>query len=318
MLRVFLSLLAVRQCVADVTWRAIGCENWSFQGKTMDQMWDNSVAMTTQAQSQIDAIPTRPSFKYTEAQKIAAANAEFMFGVKFTNHVGLNSAGQATMSTARAMYDDVRGGLEGTLAGLDVNNAFLFCGSNGLVKKSIPDYIGGPSPIWHAEIVDESEGDDKKPTEHITLSYITPSSPEPCTEGAEQSYAGKTFTATQVIGDTRTDFVGIILCPNVWENDGLKVFATLDEGYGAEKEAPNQYPYIGHYNSISGTLLHEMVHVVGRVRENKKWEDPGVGFKLATKLAKDSQTTALINPDTYRIFAEMSMSPATRWGMPNA
>lgn len=37
------------------------------------------------------------------------------------------------------------------------------------------------------------------------------------------------------------------------------------------------------------------------------------GFDKCVNLADKNQAAALINPDNYRIFAEMSMSPATRW-----
>ena len=33
-------------------------------------------------------------------------------------------------------------------------------------------------------------------------------------------------------------------------------------------------------------------------------------------LAKNNQAQALVNPDNFRVFAEMVTSPDTRWGIP--
>ncbi|RYP75285.1 hypothetical protein DL769_003840 [Monosporascus sp. CRB-8-3] len=320
MFRASLSFLAFQQSLAAVTWRAIGCDGWTFKGKSMDEIWDNAVLMTTQAQSQIDAIPTRLG-RFNNLQRRAGANAEFMFGVDFNKITGLGSAGSATMGTAKTMYSDIQKGLQGTLDNLDVGNAYLFCGANGLTKSPIPGYRD-PGPIWHAEVEIDLPGEDPekidKVTEYILLSFAADRTAEqPCAEPGED-YAGKTFTAAQRIGEAEEQFVGIILCPNRWEERRLKVFPTLDQGFTAEVSGENKYPYAGDYNSISGSLLHEMTHVVGRVRDNKKYQDENrIGFKAAIKLARDDQPAALTNPDTYRIFAEMSMSPSTKWGQPN-
>ncbi|RYP81601.1 hypothetical protein DL770_005852 [Monosporascus sp. CRB-9-2] len=322
MFRASLSFLAFQQSLAAVTWRTIGCDGWTFKGKSIDAIWDNAVLMTTQAQSQIDAIPTRMRMGgFNDLQKRAGANAEFMFGVNFNRFTGLGSAGLATMRTAKTMYSDIQKGLQGTLDNLDVGNAYLFCGANGLTKSPIPEYRD-PGPIWHAEVeIDlpgENPGEIDRVTEYILLSFAANrEAGEPCAEPG-QNYAGKTFTATQRIGEVEEQFVGIILCPNRWEENGYKIFATLDQGFPAEASEENKYPYIGDYNSVSGTLVHEMTHVVGRVRDNQKYQDDNrVGFKAAVKLAQDDQPAALTNPDTYRIFAEMSMSPSTKWGQPN-
>lgn len=42
---------------------------------------------------------------------------------------------------------------------------------------------------------------------------------------------------------------------------------------------------------------------------------PRVGFKDCVALGKGEPDTALTNPDSYRLFAMMSMSPATEWGI---
>lgn len=45
-------------------------------------------------------------------------------------------------------------------------------------------------------------------------------------------------------------------------------------------------------------------------------DDPAGGFSSCVNLAKTNLLRALINPDNYRVFAEMSMSPSTSWRAP--
>ena len=40
------------------------------------------------------------------------------------------------------------------------------------------------------------------------------------------------------------------------------------------------------------------------------------GFVESKKLAEGNTAAAVINPDSYRVFAEMSMSPETKWNAP--
>lgn len=42
------------------------------------------------------------------------------------------------------------------------------------------------------------------------------------------------------------------------------------------------------------------------------------GVSKCMYLAKNQQAAALVNPDNYRIFAEMSMSPKTVWQPPSS
>jgi hypothetical protein len=102
MLRVLLYFLSVRQCFAAITWRAIGCDGWDYEGTSMTAIWDNAVEMATQAQSQIDLIPSNMFKTQTEAEKIAGGNANFMFNVNFRDHRGLDKAGRATMNTVKS------------------------------------------------------------------------------------------------------------------------------------------------------------------------------------------------------------------------
>ena len=44
--------------------------------------------------------------------------------------------------------------------------------------------------------------------------------------------------------------------------------------------------------------------------------DKEYGFVESKKLAERDSAAAIINPDSYRVFAEMSMSPETKWNAP--
>lgn len=86
-------------------------------------------------------------------------------------------------------------------------------------------------------------------------------------------YMGKTFTATQTINGVSQPFVGIILCPEQkkWSRDpktkkliDITLVGTLAENFVAEPKSGQKYAYPADYNSLAGTLLHEMAHVVGR------------------------------------------------------
>lgn len=167
-------------------------------------------------------------------------------------------------------------------------------------------------------------------------------------------FMGRTFMAYQSVNGQESEktppYVGIILCPEQkkWARDpetreliDITLVGTLGEDFDATPADGQKYSYPADYNSLAGTLLHEMGHVVGRMEVAKvedskcKWEqttqgddkiltrrsgkDKAYGFKECAKLAKDSQETALTNPDTYRVFSEMSMAKTdTKWGMKKA
>lgn len=88
--------------------------------------------------------------------------------------------------------------------------------------------------------------------------------PQPCTESSNDSYAGKTFTGTQFLPGLQgqslviTEFVGIILCPK--QGHGVKILPTLAQGFTPDDQ------YASKIYSTAGTLVHEMVYVVGRSR----------------------------------------------------
>lgn len=99
-----LFLLAIRPCLGAVTWKKIGCDGWTYDGAGIEDVWDNAVAMATKAQSQIDAVPTEGSIlkPFTDTQKKAGANAEFMWGGSFRKLLGgLNDVGKLAIAEAR-------------------------------------------------------------------------------------------------------------------------------------------------------------------------------------------------------------------------
>lgn len=122
-LQALLLCLGFRQSLAAVPWRTFGCDGFVFTGtngadKSVDEVWDNAVAMTIQAESQIDLIPKEPKFKVqvNSAEKRAGANAEYMFGTKFehprgsplgtaiASRLGLGPEGSATMATVKGPW----------------------------------------------------------------------------------------------------------------------------------------------------------------------------------------------------------------------
>lgn len=101
--RGFLSFLTLRQCHAAVTWRTVGCEGWSFDGVSMDAIWDNAILMATNAQSQINAVPTGRGVPLNDNGRRARANVDFMFGVNINPLTGINSAGTQALQNANSV-----------------------------------------------------------------------------------------------------------------------------------------------------------------------------------------------------------------------
>jgi hypothetical protein len=96
--RALLLTIAFGQCHAAVTWTTVGCDGWTFKGVPIDDIWDNAMLMTTNAQSRINAIPTNfVGVRKTNAVE-AGANAVFMFNIPWSKNTGTTRAGTATMA----------------------------------------------------------------------------------------------------------------------------------------------------------------------------------------------------------------------------
>jgi hypothetical protein len=116
----------------------------------------------------------------------------------------------------------------------------------------------------------------------------------------------------------------ILFCTELLDANNFK--GTLASGFQANDPSAD-FPDPDKYRSASGTLLHEMIHAI----DTGTYQDQGndqvgdnifpdsnaaYGFNRCALLAQTHQSNALVNPDGYRIFAEMCMSSNTRWGMP--
>lgn len=148
----------------------------------------------------------------------------------------------------------------------------------------------------------------------------------PCSDTADPIVLGQTFNgfvypagADQTTTPTQTA-IGVLFCAALLDSNGYK--GTLDLSFTANVPTA-EFPDPDRYRSASGTLLHEMIHAVDTntyqdQRNSDLFSDNNAayGFNRCALLAEKSQAQALVNPDGYRIFAEMSMSSATRWGSP--
>jgi hypothetical protein len=130
---------------------------------------------------------------------------------------------------------------------------------------------------------------------------------------------GQTFRGSYQPGNggAAQDVSGVLICfPNFPANyEGtLTLGFTPAGGSGADPDS---------VRTVAGTILHEMVHVLntGVYQDQRNPtlfgdDNAAYGFTRAAWLAKNDQEDAQRNPDNYRIFAEMGMSPGTRWGAP--
>ncbi|KAF4995354.1 hypothetical protein FDECE_12846 [Fusarium decemcellulare] len=296
-----LSFMAIGPSLA-ITWTRIGCdEPWSVgrieaQGGPMtidpDALWRNAGELSKGARDAIASIRGFQTFP-SDARKQAGANANMVWNVEFHAHRGLASDSARDMQEVNSIYSDVEAALAGDLSVNGAERGFLFCGGRAFERGRVPGVSGQLRP---------------------------------CDERGDQAYQGKTFYATKSNGgpEPEENILGVILCPNQFEASGYRVHATLDAGYTAQALDGMTVPYPAHYNSVAGTLLHEMVHVVGHARDERPppaggYHDHAAGFRAQYNLARGgaSREQKLFNPDGYRIFAEMCRSPATGWGRPS-
>ena len=97
---VLCTLLLATQCRCAVTWTALGCDGLSVNGASVDSMWDNALAMATQAKSLIDTVEGASVIVPKTSTSRAANNAKFMFGASFgfTKTTGVTSSSKTTLS----------------------------------------------------------------------------------------------------------------------------------------------------------------------------------------------------------------------------
>jgi hypothetical protein len=100
-----ISFFVLRKCQAVMTWRPVNCDGYIFKDKSMDEIWDNAIEMTKNAQSQIGIIPTSPLGMMTTNSRRIGANAKFMYGITFNPIFGTDSAGLAMMNAVKSAYN---------------------------------------------------------------------------------------------------------------------------------------------------------------------------------------------------------------------
>lgn len=164
-------------------------------------------------------------------------------------------------------------------------------------------------------------------TSELTLiATVEPPNERPCSTTANPPILGQTFNgfvypAGAGLGTMPTGrAIGVLFCAALLQSNGYK--GTLALSFSANVPSAD-FPDPDQYRSASGTLLHEMIHAVDtNTYQDQKNEDlfgddnAAYGFNRCGLLAEKAQSQALVNPDGYRIFAEMSMSSGTRWGAP--
>ncbi|KAL4947909.1 hypothetical protein BDW69DRAFT_189757 [Aspergillus filifer] len=302
-LGLLVNFLVVCPCLAAVSWKTVRCDEVSFNGKSMHEMWDNALLMAQTANTRINSITSGLVLPRTSGGRVAD-NAHFMFGINVSWGVKLGSAAKSTLSDVSAVYSNVE-----DLLGRDAG--YLLCNGLGLQYGEIGAYATG---VWYYAIPGTDDA--------IILRYTAGSGMinqvNPCEDGktAGQTFRGQYLSST-VSGDQYTEILGILICTNQITPSRYK--ATLDLGFtvSGNKGVSDDY------KSIAGTILHEMVHAtnVDKYQDQFNVAFPdgyaAYGASRAMYLATHDQQAALVNPDNYRIFAEMSMSPKTAWQAPN-
>ncbi|KAL6407526.1 hypothetical protein AUP68_08545 [Ilyonectria robusta] len=335
MKKILVSFLAIGQSLG-ITWTRIGCDDaWladhiDAQGGPMtidpDAVWANAVALSKGAREAIASLSGYKPFP-REARKNAGASANFIWNTEFAAHRGLASSSEGDMDEVTSVYRDIESALAGTLQVSTAQPGYLFCGGRELTKDRVPGIRD--DPVWYATVTEAGEGGRLGTTDYIIPRVFEGAQTKPCKEEGSQAYFGKTFYGKKAGSGPEEEILGIVLCPNHFKTAGLRGYATLDEGYATEAMNGNKKPYVAYYHSLSGTLLHDMVHVVGHARDPRP-PPAGGCFRDQYKLARGVPTDPsgnpdkaaheqmLHNPDGYRLFAEMCRSPDTAWGYPDA
>ncbi|KAF4470858.1 hypothetical protein FALBO_2230 [Fusarium albosuccineum] len=295
-----LGFLAFGQCRAAVSWTTIGCDNVNVDGASIDAIWDSAVAMASNAQSTIDTLVNAKAIMPKSTTSRVADNAKYMWGLKFgfSKVSGLDSASKDRLSQVSSVYAQAE-------ALMPKNSGFLICSGESLTWGVTDDFMTG---VWHAKI----PGTDDSLVLLFSAGHPQGAASRPCTDGETM---GRTFRGQYVSNGKTEEVVGILLCTNQISNDWK---GALSLGYSPGGSDPNP----NDYKSAAGTALHEMIHAV----DMNKYLDQtsphfgegkvAYGFNRCYYLAMTEPKIALMNPDNYRVFAEMCMSPATRWVAP--
>ncbi|RDW92916.1 uncharacterized protein DSM5745_00238 [Aspergillus mulundensis] len=317
--------LFVCPSLAVLTWTPVGCAGVTANGVTIDSIWDNALLMVQTAQTRIDSIRNFP-IKAKSTRARVANNAHYMFGIDVNWSTGFASSTKKTLSDVRSIYSRME-------SKMNEDTNYLLCNDNGFQWGNIGGYTTG---VWYyafpgtndalilRSTAGNSAGDPIVPKQ---LSYDFEANAGPSTNQneskasqrpcGESNLAGETFTGeymSSTAGGTvqYTQTTAILLCVQnqLMYKPTLELGFTVSDNKGIADE----------YESVSGTIVHEMVHALNT---HMYWDQthpdfpndglPGYGFDKCMILATKSPQQALVNPDNYRIFAEMCMSPKTEW-----
>jgi hypothetical protein len=114
----------VTSCRAAVTWTKIGCDNpaVTFNGATVDEIWDNANLMAQNANSAIDSILNANAIKaLSPSLSTIADNAKWMFGISVSFKAKLPSASKNFLTnTVKPVFTGIQ-------AEMATDDGYLIC-----------------------------------------------------------------------------------------------------------------------------------------------------------------------------------------------
>ncbi|KAF4963514.1 hypothetical protein FSARC_8481 [Fusarium sarcochroum] len=169
--------------------------------------------------------------------------------------------------------------------------------------------VSDDSGVWYAELPSSTVPSKDEEKDLLILRFTS--------GGSGQTFMGR----IQVGKEEKKVIPGILLCANRMRTDEKlkKKKGVLTLNYDVPGENPNP----DDFSSAAGTILHEMVHAID-TNTYQDQRDPifkgqaAYGFSRCYYMAKERLEDAFKNPDNYAVFAEMCMSPETRWKMPQS
>lgn len=315
--KALIAAIALGHSRAAIPWRTVNCNGVTIGGQSIDAIWDNARDIAQNAGSAIGKLVAANAIIPRSETSRIADNAKALFGIDFgfTMVTGLSQPARTTMTTVKAVFD-------GIVTQMQANNGYLWCGDDAFVHGPAHDPDLDYLEAWQYPIPGTNDVLVLAGKTGLTKIRL-------CDEGStDQPLLGETLrgqfrSTTGPNGATQVNnVVGILLCvrnleKQVTEDKRLK--AVLPLGYDTGtfvKPGPDPDTY----SSVPGTIVHEMVHF----RDWNYYKDQTLDnngetayrYARAATLAKQAASSDkyLRNPDNYRVFAEMCMSPATRWG----
>ncbi|KAI1320667.1 hypothetical protein F5Y16DRAFT_82452 [Xylariaceae sp. FL0255] len=304
-----LLVFTAQKGLAQVAWTTIECNGNTVAGESVANIWQNAIDMTTNAQNAITTLTSNNVITALKNPSTLANNAKWMFDISVTWYKILPSSSRTTLtSTVAPVFTNV-------LSYLNSNEGYLICGGTTAQQGT----VGSAANAWYYTL--PGTGD------LLVLSGQAPNM-APCSAPPAgtpptlaQTFNGMVYPAGSGLGATPTGTAkGILLCTTLMDSNGYR--GTLPAGFSATLPSPD-FPVPDQYRSAAGTLIHEMIHATdpGKYQDQKDSSlfgdnNAAYGFNRCALLATKAQSQAFVNPDGYRIFAEMCMSPNTRWGAP--